>query len=93
MKRERTVVKGCERRIRMVKDLKSELFAEAYFILKRENREATESEMVSEAERLLKELSYKKRPFAKGFTLDDRLVFLSGVLLAVVILALGALFF
>ena len=93
MKRERTVLKGCERRILQIKSPKSELFEEAYFVLKPQTNEVSDADMVKEAERLLKNMTVKKRRFPTVFSLDDLWIFLAGVLLSVVILAIGALFF
>jgi len=93
MKRDKTILKGCEKRILQIKSPKSELFEEAYFILKPQSSEVSDADMVKEAERFLKEINVKKRKFPKSFSFEDILFFLAGVLLSAVILAIGALFF
>lgn len=93
MKRDKTILKGCEKRILQIKSPKSELFEEAYLILKPQSTEVSEVDMVKEAERLLKEISVKKRRLPRSFSFEDVLIFLAGVLLSAVILAIGALFF
>lgn len=92
MKRDKAVLKGCEKRILQIKSPKSELFEEAYLILKPQSVEVDHADMVKEAEKLLREVSVKKRKFSLGVSLGDALFFLAGVLLSVVILAIGALF-
>lgn len=93
MRRGRTVLKGCERRVLQIKSPKSELFEEAYFILKPQSAEVNDADMVEEAEKLLKTMTVNKRRFSISLSSDDVWVFLAGVMLAIVLGAIGALFF
>ena len=53
------VYKGCEKRIIMIKNTGSELFEEAYFVLRNESRNE-ESDMVAEANRIIEECGGRK---------------------------------
>lgn len=93
MKREKSLLKGCQKRILQIKSPKSELFEEAYFILKPEKSSSNEDDMVKEAERLLKESTVTKKKKRLSLGWDDVLVFLAGVFLSLVIFGILALFF
>ena len=53
------MVKGCQRRIILLRDTGSGMFEEAYFILKPERANAPEQLMIAEANRIIAE---QKRP-------------------------------
>ena len=92
MKRERSLLKGCQKRIVQIKSMPSELFEEAYFILKPSGEKAAEDDIVKEAERLLKESLFQKKEKTFRVSWEDILVFLAGAALAVVIFCISGLF-
>ena len=49
------MIKGCQKRIIQIKDTKSKLFEEAYFVLKKENVAVQGKDMVSEATRIIRQ--------------------------------------
>lgn len=49
------MVKGCQRRIILLRDAGSDMFEEAYFILKPERTNAPEQLMIAEANRIITE--------------------------------------
>ena len=74
------MIKGCEKRVIQIKSPKSDLFEEAYFILKDADCEAPTCDIVSEAERLLQESEAgAKHRFLFGW--DEVFFFLAGILL------------
>lgn len=92
MKREHSLLKGCQKRIVQIKSMPSELFEEAYFILKPSGEKAVEDDIVKEAERLLKESLFQKKEKTFRVSWEDILVFLAGAALAVVIFCISSLF-
>ncbi len=92
VKRERSALKGTEKRVLQIKGTKSALFEEAYFILKPSESEPSENDMVKEAERLLRTAVVQKKRRRFFFGWDDVLVFFSGVLLSFVIFGIALLF-
>ncbi|MBQ3126120.1 MAG: hypothetical protein IJC15_03535 [Clostridia bacterium] len=57
------MVKGCQRRIILLRETGSSMFEEAYFILKPERANAPEELMIAEANRIIAE---HKRPAASS---------------------------
>ena len=92
MKRERSLLKGCQKRVVQIKSVPSELFEEAYFILKPSGEKTAEDDIVKEAERLLKESLFQKKEKTFRCSWEDILVFLAGAALAVVIFCISCLF-
>ncbi len=61
------MIKGCQRRIIMVKDTKSRCFDAAYFVLKGDLPQGTsEADMLSEANRVIDACSLAEYALAKG---------------------------
>lgn len=75
------MIKGCEKRVIQIKSPKSDIFEEAYLILKDTETEVPTCDIVREAERLLSESeSGAKRRWAFGW--GEISFFLAGVFLA-----------
>ena len=75
------MIKGCEKRVIQIKSPKSDIFEEAYFILKDVDSEVPTCDIVREAERLISESEAGSRHrFAFGW--DEIAFFLAGVFLA-----------
>jgi len=75
------MIKGCEKRVIQIKSPKSDIFEEAYLILKDSDYEPPTCDIVREAERLLSESEEgAKHRFAFGW--DEVCFFLAGVFLA-----------
>ena len=75
------MIKGCEKRVIQIKSPKSDIFEEAYFILKDVDSEVPTCDIVREAERLISESEARSRHrFAFGW--DEIGFFLAGVFLA-----------
>ena len=57
------MIKGCSRRVIYMKNTDSEIFDEAYFVLRRreEREEGRECDMVREAERIIRESMTEKK--------------------------------
>ena len=49
------LLRGCHRRMICIKSANSRLFDEAFFVLREEEKTASEADMLAEAERILKE--------------------------------------
>ena len=74
------MIKGCEKRVIQIKSPKSDIFEEAYFILKDSDCEPPTCDIVREAERLLSESEAGvKHRFSFGW--DEILFFLAGILM------------
>ncbi len=87
------MIKGCQKRVIQIKSPKSEIFEEAYFILKdTEKDEPAEFDIVREAERLLAESEQqgKRRRFSFGW--DEVLFFGAGIFLAAIFFGVLLLF-
>ena len=93
VKREGMTLKGCQKKILQIKNPKSEWFEEAYFILKPSAKDVVEDDIVREAERVLKETSTGSKEKRRMFSWEDGLVFLLGITVTVVILAISRLIF
>ena len=75
------MIKGCEKRVIQIKSPKSDIFEEAYFILKDSDYDTPSCDIVREAERLLSESEAgARRRFA--FSWGEVGFFLAGVFLA-----------
>lgn len=77
------MIKGCQKKVIQIKSPKSEIFEEAYFILKDTEEESDECDIVREAERLL-EACHERETSHSRFRLgaDELLFFLAGILLS-----------
>lgn len=85
------MIKGCQRRIVMVKNPKSALFEEAYFILREEcaSEEPDNDDIVGEAEKIISAYAEKKtRKKRKSFSIAELLFFISGTLISGIVYAI-----
>ena len=74
------MIKGCEKRVIQIKSPKSDIFEEAYFILKDADYDPPTCDIVREAERLLQESEAgAKHRFSFGW--DEVIFFLAGILI------------
>lgn len=55
------MVKGCQRQIVLLRGTGSELFEEAYFILKPEKADLPQAQMITEANRIIEENTQRKK--------------------------------
>ena len=55
------MVKGCQRQIVLLRGTGSELFEEAYFILKPEKANLSQARMITEANRIIEENTLRKK--------------------------------
>ena len=55
------MVKGCQRQIVLLRGTGSELFEEAYFILKPEKANLSQTRMITEANRIIEENTLQKK--------------------------------
>lgn len=89
MKREGTdMIKGCQKKVVLIRSPKSPIFEEAYLIMRPAEEGFSDSDIVSEADRILsacREKGKKKRKWVSG---RELLFFSAGVLLATVALGL-----
>lgn len=85
-KKKTAPLKGCEKRVILVKNPKSAVFEEAYFILRRDGEEVSEEDIVSETERLLAE-GEKSEKGRLTFGIDELLFFAAGLFLALLVSA------
>ena len=71
------MVKGCQRQIVLLRGTGSELFEEAYFILKPEKANLPQTKMITEANRIIEEntLQKKRQMFFSGRQQGGRLFF------------------
>ncbi len=88
------MIKGCRRKVVMVKSPNSEIFEEAYFILKEENEDGhSEYDIVKEADRLLSECREKGREKEKKkISFGEVVCFLTGVVITSVFWGILSLF-
>lgn len=75
-------MKGCKKRVIQIKSPKSDIFEEAYFILRPEKEDNGEEDIVLEAERILAESEEGKGHRRFSFGLDEVLFFGAGMLLS-----------
>ena len=71
-------MRGCERKIIMLKGTDSEIFDEAYFLIRRDFKKESGGEIVREAERLVNVNT--TRAMAKGKSKRDAVAFAMGAL-------------
>jgi len=77
------MIKGCEKRVIQIKSPKSDIFEEAYFILKDADYDPPTCDIVREAERLLSESEAGvKHRFSFGW--DEVFFFLAGILITAI---------
>ncbi len=71
------MVKGCQRQIVLLRGTGSELFEEAYFILKPEKANLPQARMITEANRIIEEntLRGKRQANFRGRRPGERLLF------------------
>ncbi len=93
MKDKNMKLKGCQKKVLKIKGKVGDLFEEAYFILRPQEEETLPDNIVKEAEKLLASsaIGREKRSFL--FKKEDVFLFLSGVFLTLVIVAITALIF
>ena len=85
-------MRGCERRIIMLKGTDSEIFDEAYFLLRKDLKESEgECEMLSEAHRIVS-LNTTRRRSRKLFG-GGALLFFSGSVLGAAVAVIFAIIF
>ncbi len=85
-------MRGCERRVIMLKGTSSEIFDEAYFLLRRDFKNAeNDTKIVDEAHRIVALNTTKRR--RKKTVKRELIFFLSGVLLGAVTAIIFAIFF
>ncbi len=73
-------MRGCERRIIMLKGTDSEIFDEAYFLLRRDfKNQESEAEIVDEAHRIVSLNTTKRRK--RAFLKKEMLLFAAGIAL------------
>ena len=85
------MIKGCEKRVIHIKSPKSDIFDEAYLILKDCEEQVPACDIVREAERLLSESEAESRR-RFSFGMDEVLFFLAGVVLAALFFVVLMLF-
>ena len=87
------MVRGCEKRIYHVKNPDSEIFDEAYLILRRQEkvRKLSNREIENEAMRILSSVSGTRGPAKKGPDKRQIKAFLAGALLSAVTILLLSL--
>ena len=76
------MIKGCQKRVIQIKSPNSEIFEEAYLILKESEEEPSESDIVKEAERLLAESDAQGKERVRFFHKEECLFFLAGLFLS-----------
>lgn len=84
------MIKGCQRRVVMIKNPKNPLFEEAYFIIREEYAadEIDHDDIVGEAERLISEYAQKKeRKKKRKLSVAELLFFASGTLISGIVYA------
>ncbi len=83
------MIKGCTKRVIVAKDLQSDIFEEAYFILRPQGAKkkgtTSQSEFLSEANRIVCEqdgtiVTFGGSTKKRGHVLKDVLIFISGVM-------------
>lgn len=85
-------MRGCERRIIMLKGTSSEIFDEAYFLLRKDfKNDEGENEIVDEARRIVSLNTTKRRQ--KGIFKKNWLFFAAGAFLGAAIAVLLAIIF
>lgn len=87
-------MRGCERKIIMLKGTDSEIFDEAYFLIKRDFKDGEEKEIVDEAKRIV-DLNRIYRPSMANCKKDKRGFFLGafiGFTLGIIFLLLQNIF-
>lgn len=78
------MIKGCHKRIVFLKDTESELFDEAYFILKPNAIQVKESDLITEATRIVNGLSTENKQKKKR--LPPLFIFAAGLLAGTLIM-------
>ncbi len=87
------MIKGCQKKVIQIKGPKSEIFEEAYFILRDTEEEPDECDIVREAERLLEACREKEKPRRRlRFSTDEIIFFLAGIFLSCLFWGLLRLF-
>ena len=88
------MLKGCQKKIIFLKDTESNLFEEAYFVIKPEFQNKSEEDIIAEATKIAnggfveKKLSKRNRG-ALGFFLFSLGVFVGSIIFALAILIFG----
>lgn len=79
-------MRGCERKIIMLKGTDSEIFDEAYFLLRRDFKNTEGDEIVREAHRIVESNTIRKRKIIAGR--KEKIFFAVGAVIGAVLSAL-----
>ncbi len=93
-KAEKDVLKGCQKNVILIKGRESELFEEAYFIMKETERAHTSADIVAEARRIIEKQDMSAAPVSVKLNRKKKLVCFSvGMLVACLLWGAGMLFY
>lgn len=90
------MIKGCSKRMIILKDTGSDFFEEAYFVLKTAKdtcKIATEKDFIAEANRIVSEAGNAKIKDCTGNRSDKKRAFLYGMLAGISLCVIAFLFF